>query len=108
VQVDTTANNTAIIEQAGQLAAQVGWASLKPETPNSDAYRSLSTRYESLIGRELDISSAYLYDSAIVLARSIVEAQSADGLKVGSVFPMVANTTFGDAVAAQPDNDRSS
>ncbi len=93
--VESTANNTAVIEQAGQLAAQVGWVSLKPDMPQTDAYRSLSTRYESLIGRELDISSAYLYDSAMVLARSIVEAQSADGLKVGSVFPMVANVTYG-------------
>jgi hypothetical protein len=93
--VDTTANNSAIIEQAEQLAAQVGWVSLNPELPNSEAYRRLSTRYESLIGRELDISIAYLYDSAIVLARSIVEAQSADGLRVGSVFPLVANMTYG-------------
>jgi hypothetical protein len=92
--VESTAENAAIIEQAGLLATQVGWVSLKPDMPITDAYRSLSIRYESLIGRDLDISSAYLYDSAMVLARSIVEAQSADGLRVGSVFPMVANVTY--------------
>jgi ABC-type branched-subunit amino acid transport system substrate-binding protein len=92
---DYTANSTQLAEQAGPQAARVKWISLKPETPKSDSYLSLSSRYLSLTGQQIDIYSAYIYDSAFLLARSVIEAQSADGSKVGTVFQEVCNSTFG-------------
>jgi ABC-type branched-subunit amino acid transport system substrate-binding protein len=92
---DYTANSTQLAEQAGPQAARVKWISLKPETPKSDSYLSLSSMYLSLTGQQIDIYSAYLYDSAFLLAKSVIEAQSADGSKVGVVFQEVCNSTFG-------------
>lgn len=71
------------------------WFSLKPEALKSDSYLSLSARYLALTGKPIDIYSAYLYDSAFLLAKSVVEAQSDDGLKVGRVFLEVCNSTYG-------------
>jgi ABC-type branched-subunit amino acid transport system substrate-binding protein len=92
---DFTANSTQLVEQVGSQVARVKWISLKPETLKSDSYLSLSSRYLSLTGQRIDIYSAYLYDSAFLLARSVIEAQSADGLKVEAVFQEVCNSTFG-------------
>jgi ABC-type branched-subunit amino acid transport system substrate-binding protein len=90
-----TANNTQLASLAGPQAEQLKWISLKPETSKSDSYLSLSSRYQALMGQPIDIWSAYLYDSAFLLASSVVEAQSDDGLKVGGVFQEVCNSTFG-------------
>ncbi len=92
---DFTANSTQLADLAGPQVARVKWISLKPEVPISESYRSLSTRYKALIGEVMGIYSAYLYDSAFLLARSVIEAQSADGLKVVAVFQDVCNSTFG-------------
>ena len=43
----------------------------------------------------MDIYSAYLYDSAFLVARSVIEAQSVDGLKIEDIFHGVCNSTFG-------------
>ena len=48
-----------------------------------------------MMGQQIDIYSAYLYDSAFLLARSVIEAQSTEGPKVGGVFQEVCNSTFG-------------
>jgi ABC-type branched-subunit amino acid transport system substrate-binding protein len=92
---DYTANSTQLAEQAGPQVVRVKWISMKPETPKSESYRSLSSRYLALTGQALDIYSGYLYDSAFLIARSVIEAQSVDGLKVMSVFHQICNSTFG-------------
>jgi ABC-type branched-subunit amino acid transport system substrate-binding protein len=90
-----TANNTSLASLAGPQVAKIKWISLKPETLKSDSYLSLSLRYLSLMGQQIDISSAYLYDAAFLLVRAVVEAQSSDGVKVGSVFQEVCYSTVG-------------
>lgn len=90
-----TAKSTQLADLAGPQVARVKWISLKPETRKSNSYLSLSTRYKALTGEVMDVYSAYLYDSAFLLARSVIEVQSADGLKVGGVFQEVCNSTFG-------------
>ena len=90
-----TANSTQLADLVGPQVARVKWISLKPETLKSDSYLSLASRYKALTGEVMSIYSAYLYDSAFLLARSVVEAQSDDGLKVGGVFQEVCNSTFG-------------
>lgn len=90
-----TANSTQLSSLAGPQAAHIKWISLKPEILKSDSYLSLSSRYQVLMGQPIDIWSAYLYDSAFLLARSVVEAQSAEGPKVEDVFQEVCNSTIG-------------
>jgi ABC-type branched-subunit amino acid transport system substrate-binding protein len=90
-----TANNSQLADLAGPQVARLRWISLKPEAPNSDSYNNLSARYLALTGKQIDIFSTYLYDAAFLLARSVVEAQSPDGVKVGSVFHEVCNSTYG-------------
>ncbi|MCX6649772.1 MAG: ABC transporter substrate-binding protein [Candidatus Bathyarchaeota archaeon] len=90
-----TASNTLLASLAGPRVEHLRWISLKPEAPNSDSYNNLSARYLALTGKQIDIFSTYLYDSAFLLARSVVEAQSDDGIKVEGVFQEVSNSTFG-------------
>jgi ABC-type branched-subunit amino acid transport system substrate-binding protein len=90
-----TANNTRLVDLAGPQVAAMKWISLKPETSTSSSYVNLSARYRALTGHPMDISSAYLYDSAFLLARSVIEAQSTDGIKVGGVFREVCDSTLG-------------
>jgi hypothetical protein len=90
-----TANSTQLASQAGPQVARIKWISLKPEAPNSDSYGSLSARYLALTGEKIDIFSTYLYDAAFLLARSVVEVQSTDGVKVGGVFQEVCDSTYG-------------
>jgi branched-chain amino acid transport system substrate-binding protein len=90
-----TANSTQLVSLAGPQVARLKWISLKPEAPNSDSYSSISARYLALTGKQIDIYSAYLYDAAFLLAKSVIETQSTDGIKVGGVFQEVCNSTYG-------------
>ncbi len=92
---DFTANNKKLADLAGSQAAKVKWISTKPEFPKSESYTSLSSRCLALTGKSIDIYSAYLYDSAFLLARSVIEAQSIEGLRIASIFQRVSNSTFG-------------
>ncbi len=92
---DGTAKSKAIMENSPLEANHLKLFSLLPQEPATSSYAELEVRYEEATGKPFDIYSAYLYDAAWVLAKSILDTGSDDATKVAAALPGVCERFYG-------------
>ena len=83
---DSTAKSSVILSHVSDEASQMKLYSLLPSKPDNREYRALESRYTALTGLPLTVNSflhnnldpknAYLYDSAMILMRAMLLADS--------------------------------
>ena len=63
--------------------------------PDSTKYNDLRGRCMNATGREFTVYYAYLYDSALALARAIIETGSDNATKATAALPEICENTYG-------------
>ena len=92
---DGTAKSQAIITNSPLEANHLKLFSLLPQEPDTPRYTELESRYVEATGEDFGIQSAYLYDAAWVLARSILAVGSDNATKVTAALPGVCEVYYG-------------
>jgi ABC-type branched-subunit amino acid transport system substrate-binding protein len=71
------------------------WIGILVNPPETSRYLNFISRYESLVKQRVSPFVVNCYDAAWVLARSVLESESTDGLRVRGVLPDVCSWTYG-------------
>ena len=71
------------------------WIGILIAPPETSRYLNLTSRYEALVKQQVNPFVVNCYDAAWILARSVLESQSVEGLKVRAVLPDVCSWTYG-------------
>lgn len=92
---DGTAKSQAIIENSPLEANHLKLFSPLQREPDNPRYTELEARYVAATERPFSIQSAYLYDAAWVLAKTILETGSDNATKVTAALPGVCEVYYG-------------
>jgi branched-chain amino acid transport system substrate-binding protein len=92
---DGTAKSSNITTNAPLEANHVKLYSLLAEESNSSKYTDVAARYSAATGENFTMTYGYIYDSAWVLAKSILETGSVDATRVTEVLPSVCENHYG-------------
>ena len=92
---DGTAKSQAIIMNSPLEANHLKLFSLLLQEPDTPRYAELESRYVEATGEGFSIQSAYLYDAAWVLAKTILETGSDNATKVTAALPGVCAVYYG-------------
>ncbi len=71
------------------------WIGILVTPPETSRYLNFSSRYEALVKQYVSPFVVNCYDAAWILARSVLESESVDGLKVRGVLSDVCSWTYG-------------
>ena len=92
---ETLTNHSATVDK-------IGLTGIRPVHENNTRYRSLNTRYINATkmssppdGRQLEYSAALAYDSAWLIALSVIDTDSSDPVKVAETMNTIAETYTG-------------
>ncbi len=92
---DGTANSQTILSDAPLEANHVKLLSLRAQVPSTSKYTELKNRYAEVSDANFTIYQAYLYDSAWIIAKGILETGSYDAEKVTSILPKICDDFYG-------------
>ena len=92
---DAVAQSTVILQDAGDIAAQVRLLAPAYAAPESIKKTKVVDYVKNKLGEEPDIYSLVLYDCVWIAALSILQAGVNDGEVIQKVVPTVANNYFG-------------
>lgn len=71
------------------------WIGILVTPPETSRYLNFTSRYEALVKQQVSPFVVNCYDAAWVLARSVLESESTDGLRVRGMLPDVCSWTYG-------------
>jgi ABC-type branched-subunit amino acid transport system substrate-binding protein len=92
---DSTAKSLHILEQASIGAEQMKIFSLLSSVPSNQLYSSLESRYTALTNYPLSVYGAYLYDTAMVIMRAMLQADSIIADDIVDLLPTTCNNYWG-------------
>jgi branched-chain amino acid transport system substrate-binding protein len=91
---DGTARSQRIIDDSPQEGIHVGVYSLLSRDPITSKYLNIQARFEALTHQQFSIYSAYLYDAAFAIAKSVIEASSNNATTVATILPQICNDMY--------------
>lgn len=92
---ECTVDSSGILESSCNIAAAVGLISPIPSTAENKVYESVNQAFVDEFNRSLGYYNANIYDCCWVMALSVIEADSAEGLAVLEVLPETAGEYTG-------------
>jgi branched-chain amino acid transport system substrate-binding protein len=92
---DGTALSQRAMDDAPDEANHIGFYSLLSRETITPLYSQLESRYVALTKQQFSTYSAYLYDAAFAIAKSVIETGSTDASKVSAAFPVICNNMYG-------------
>ena len=102
---DGTAKGQRIMDDSPTEANHIGFYSLLSRETPTPLYYDLEKRYVALTKQQYGIYSAYLYDAAYAITKSVIMTGSIDASKVSAVFPMVCASMYGASGWCQLDQN---
>jgi ABC-type branched-subunit amino acid transport system substrate-binding protein len=81
---------SAVIENASEAAAGVGLIGCRIHIPDNPVHRRVDDAYQAEFGEPLEFIEANLYDGCWIMALSVIEANSTEGVAVYEALPDVA------------------
>lgn len=92
---DGTAKKPLFIDDAPEESSHLKIFSPSPAPAESSNYTSFKERYDELVGFPLDFYQTCKYDTAWIIVKAILEAQTTDVDQLLEVIPDIASKTFG-------------
>jgi len=92
---DGTALSQRAMDDAPEEANHIGFYSLLSHQTITPSYLALEQRYVALTHQQFGMYSAYLYDAAFAIIKSVIETGSTDASDVSAAFPVICNSMFG-------------
>ncbi|UCD44182.1 MAG: hypothetical protein JSV27_08575 [Candidatus Bathyarchaeota archaeon] len=84
-----------IIKNASEAAVEVGIFACRVHMPDNHIYRRIGEAYREEFGEPLGFIEANVYDGCWIMALSVIEANSTEGVDVCEVLPDVATRYSG-------------
>ena len=92
---DGTAKSPSIRDQAPEGANQMKLYSLLPSEQHNEQYTTLENRYTALTGSPLGIVNARLYDTAMIIMKAMLLADSDKADDVVNLIPILCDDYYG-------------
>jgi branched-chain amino acid transport system substrate-binding protein len=92
---DGTARSQGGMDDAPEQVNHMRVFSLLTQSPDSAEYNAMEARYEELTHQQFGTYSAYLYDAAWAIVKSVIETGSTDASVVAAAFPGVCENLVG-------------
>jgi ABC-type branched-subunit amino acid transport system substrate-binding protein len=86
---------SAVIENASEAAAGVGLCGYRIHMPDNPVHRRVDEAFQAEFGEPLEFIEANVYDGCWIMALSVIEANSTEGLAVYEALPDVAASYSG-------------
>jgi len=90
-----TANLEEVLEDVGEEASRVKLISPQATYSGGPIYDRVNAEYEALFGDSMDLYDANLYDECWIIALSVLQSNSTNGLQVQEVLPEVSSNYTG-------------